>query len=163
LQWIFLLGVATGSRTMTAIAVLCWAAWLGALPEHGWAVWSAYLVSALIFTGMALGEYYGDTRPDTPSRKALFPALSRVAFGALAGALAATAIYQPVAGGVLDGAFGALFGTWAGYALRAAGARALKRDLPVALTESTVALALAIFAAWELHKEILFDLKRGAV
>src|SRR5579875_3298284 len=116
LQWIFLLGVATGSRTMTAVAVLCWAAWLGTLPEHGWAIWSAYLVSALIFTGMALGEYYGDTLPSTPSRKDTFPALSRVAFGALAGALAATAIYQPLAGGILDGALGALVGTWAGYA-----------------------------------------------
>lgn len=163
MQWIFLLGVATGSRTLTAVAVLCWAAWLGVIPEHGWAIWITYLVSALIFTGMALGEYYGDTLPTTPSRKDTFPALARLTFGALAGALAATAIYQPLAGGILDGALGALVGTWAGYALRMAGARKLKRDLPVALTESGLALALAIFAVFKLHQEILFDLKRGAV
>lgn len=163
MEWIFLLGVVTGCRTMTAIAVVCWAAWLGALPEHGWAIWITYLVSALIFTGFAVGEYIGDTLPTTPSRKAPGPVAARLVFGALVGALAATAIYQPVAGGVLTGVVGAAVGTWGGYALRMGSARRLGRDLPVALTESLVVLLLAIAAVWELHKGILIDLKRGAV
>jgi uncharacterized membrane protein len=162
-QWIVLLGIVTGMRTMTGIAVVCWAAWLGTLPEHGWAVWATYLVSALIFTGFAIGEYIGDTRANTPSRKAPGPALARIVFGALVGALAATAIFEPVAGGVLAGAGGALIGTWGGYAARMWGARRLGRDLPVALSESALALLLAVAAIWELHLGVLVDLKRGAV
>jgi uncharacterized membrane protein len=162
-EWIFLLGVVTGCRTMTAIAVLCWAAWLRILPEHGWAIWITYLVSALVFTGFALGEYIGDTRANTPSRKDLGPALARVVFGGLVGALAATSIYEPAAGGILAGVLGALAGTWGGYALRMALARRLGRDLPVALAESALAVVLAIVAVAQLHKGVLLDLKRGAV
>lgn len=163
LPWIFLLGVVTGSRTMTAIAVVCWAAWLGALPEHGWAIWITYLVSALVFSGFAVGEYIGDTLPTTPSRKDLGPATARLVFASLVGALAATAIYEPVAGGVLAGLVGALVGTWGGYALRTGAARLLGRDLPIAVMESAIALLLAIFAIWQLHQGILIDMKRGAV
>ena len=163
MQWIFLLGVVTGARTMTGIAVICWAAWLGVLPEHGWAVWITYLVSALVFSGFALAEYIGDTRSTTPSRKASGPAAARLAFGALVGALAATSIFEPVAGGILTGLLGAVVGTWGGYWLRLAVARRLGRDLPVALAESAFALALAIFAIWKLHQGVLVDLQRGVV
>ncbi len=148
---------------MTAIAVVCWAAWLGALPEHGWAIWVTYLVSALVFTGFAIGEYIGDTRPNTPSRKAPGPLAARLAFGALVGALAATSIYEPVAGGVLAGILGVLIGTYGGYALRMAGARWIGRDLPIALTESFIVLLLAILAVWHIHNGIVIDLRRGAV
>lgn len=163
MQWIFLLGVVTGCRTMTAIAVVCWAAWLRLLPEHGWAIWITYLVSALIFTGFAIGEYIGDTRPNTPSRKDTGPALARIVFAAVVGALVATATYEPVAGGVLAAVPGALLGTWGGYAIRVALARRLGRDLPVALAESAVALALAIVAVWQIHQGVLVDIKRGVV
>ncbi len=163
MEWIFLLGVVTGSRTMTAIAAVCWAAWLHLLPEHGWAIWVTYLVSALVFTGLALGEYVGDTLPKTPSRKELGPATARIAFGALVGALAATAVYQPVAGGILTGTAGAAVGTWGGFALRASAARRLGSDLPAAVGESALALGLAVLALWRLHVDILVDLKRGAV
>ena len=156
MQWIFLLGVASG-------AVLCWAAWMGVLPEHGWGKWITYLVSALVFTGFALGEDYGDTLPKTPSRKAPGPFAARLAFGSLVGALAATGIYEPVAGGILVGFAGALVGTLAGYALRVAAARRLGRDLPVALAESALAVVFAIWAIWNLHQGVLIDLKRGAV
>ncbi len=148
---------------MTAIAVVCWAGWMGALPEHGWAVWITYLVSALVFTGFAVGEYIGDTQPRTPSRKAPGPFAARLVFGALVGALAATAIYQPLAGGIIAGVAGAAVGTWAGYAARMGLARRLGHDLPVAITESLVVLLLAIFAVFQLHKGILVDLKRGVI
>ena len=163
MQWIFLLGVVTGCRTMTAMAVVCWAAWLGALPEHGWAIWITYLVSALVFTGFAIGELIGDTLPNTPSRKAPGPATARLFFGALVGALAATAIYQPVAGGVLAGGAGAAIGTWGGYAVRVVTAKRIGRDLPVAIAESLLAALLAIASVWQLHQGILVDLRRGTV
>lgn len=160
---ILFLGVVTGMRTMTGIAAVCWGAWLMWLPEHGWAMWSTYLVSAIIFTVLAIGEYIGDTRPKTPSRKAPGPAIARLVFGGLVGALAATAIVEPVAGGVLTGVVGAAIGTWGGYAVRAWGARRVGKDLPVALMESVFALVLAAFSVWSLHQGILVDQRRGAV
>lgn len=161
--WIVLLGVVTGARTMTGVAVVCWAAWLGALPEHGWGLWATYLVSALVFTGFAIGEYIGDTRPTAPSRKAAGPAAARLSFGALVGALAATSIYEPIAGGILAGVIGAIIGTWGGYALRVGLARRLGRDLPAAFAESALALLLAVLAVWEIHLGVLLDIQRGAV
>ena len=162
MDWVVLLGVVTGMRTMTGMAVVCWAAWLSWLPERGWAMWTTYLVSAAVFTALALGETVGDTRPNTPSRKTPGPALARLVFGGLVGALAAGAIVQPVAGGVLAGVAGAAIGTWGGYALRMWSARRIGRDLPIALAESALALGLALSAVWHLHVDILSDRVRGA-
>ncbi len=159
--WIFLLGIVTGMRAMTGMAVVCWAVWLAWLPEHGWAVWTTYLVSAIVFTVLAIGEYIGDTLPKTPSRKAPGPAAARLVFGVLIGALVATSIQQPLAGGILLGLLGAAVGTWGGYAARMRGAALVGRDLPVALGESVLALSLGIVAVWNLHQGILEDLRHG--
>ena len=32
--WMVLLGIVTGMRSMTGLAVLCWFAWLGLVPEQ---------------------------------------------------------------------------------------------------------------------------------
>jgi uncharacterized membrane protein len=148
--WMVVLGISTGMRTLTATAVLCWFAWLGLLPQHGWTFWVGNLISVIVFTLMALGEYVGDTRPSTPSRTTLPLVAARLFFGALAGTLSARAIQEPVAGGVLFGVVGALIGTYGGHRLRMAGARWLGRDLPVALSESALALVLAVLAAYRL-------------
>ena len=64
-----LLGVVTGLRTMTPMAVLCWFAYTTDLPVQGtWAFWTAKLVSVIIFTVLAAGEYFGDKLPRTPNR-----------------------------------------------------------------------------------------------
>jgi uncharacterized membrane protein len=149
--WIVLLGMTVGMRTMTAMAVLCWFAWSRLLPQDGWAFWTAYLVTAIVFTVMALGEYVGDTLPRTPSRTDPLLVGARLSFGALVGALAAHGIVEPVLGGILFGVIGALIGTYGGVRVRMYGARAVGRDLPVALMESGTALALALFACWQLH------------
>jgi uncharacterized membrane protein len=149
-----LLGISTGMRTMTATAVLCWAAWLRLVPQHGWSFWAGNLISVIVFTLLAVGEYYGDTLPTTPSRTNPPLLLARLAFGALAGSLAAQSLLEPVAGGVIFGAVGALIGTYGGYWLRRLGARALGRDLPVALSESALALGIALLAVHGLHLEV---------
>ena len=163
MDWVFLLGVVTGMRTMTAIAAVCWAAWLTRLPEPGWAAWTTYLASAVIFSVLAVGEYIGDTLPKTPSRKTPGPLAARLVFGALVGALGAHAISEPAAGGILAGVVGALVGAYGGYAARHWGAERMGADLPVALLESAFALALAGVSILQMHKGILVDLKRGAV
>ncbi len=145
------MGIATGLRTMTPMAVLCWFAYLKLLPETGWAFWAGSLISAIVFTVLALGEYVGDTLPRTPSRMAPGPLTARLAFGVLVGALIARAMLQPLAGGIIIGFFGALIGSYGGFRARAAVARWRGRDLPVAAGESLFALLLALGAAWALH------------
>ena len=161
--WIFCLGVVTGMRTMTAIAAVCWAAWMSWLPERGWATWTTYLVSAIVFTLLAAGEYVGDTLPKTPSRKAPAPFAARIVFGGLVGALGAQAITEPLAGGILAGVLGAVIGAMGGFAARRALSRRVGNDLPVAIAESVFAAALAAFSVWQLRTGIMIDLKRGAV
>ena len=151
-----LLGIATGMRTMTPMAVLCWAAYIGWLPVEGtWCFWMAKLVSPLVFTALALGEYVGDTLPQTPSRTDLPLVGGRLAFGILAGVVVATALTQPRAGGVIFGAIGALIGTFGGHRLRVAGAHWAGRDLPIALSESALALGFAVLSVTRIHHEVV--------
>lgn len=162
MDMILLLGVVTGMRSMTAIAALSWAAWLGLVPEQGWATWIAHLVVVILFTVCALAEYVVDTLPKTPRRTELGPALVRVIVGALVGAMAAVAIDEPVAGGIIFGAGGAIIGTWGGFFVRMTVARILRRDLPAALLETASAIALAMIAIAKLHHGIVLDLQKAA-
>jgi uncharacterized membrane protein len=87
---------------MTPIAVVCWFAWLALFPVHGtWASWSGNLFAVIVFSLMALGEYVADTLPKTPNRTAPGPAISRVVFAGLVGAITATSFMDPIAGGIL--------------------------------------------------------------
>jgi uncharacterized membrane protein len=162
MDMVLLLGVVTGMRCMTAIAVFCWAVWLGLIPELGWAVWSSYLIVAIVFTVCAAGEWVVDTLPKTPRRTEMGPALCRVVVGGLVGSLAAKAINEPVAGGIIFGALGALIGTWGGFFVRMTVARILRRDLPAALLETVSAIGLAVLAVARLHHGIVLDLRKAA-
>jgi len=153
--WMVLVGVVTGMRSMTALAVLCWFAWLGMLPETGWARWSATAVAAIVFGLCALGEYAGDLSPRTPSRTSAFPLTVRLVFGALAGALCAQALTEPIAGGVAFGLVGALIGSFGGVRLRVWLGSKVGRDWPVGISESAVALGLAVLAAMMVHHDIV--------
>ena len=158
MEWMVVLGIVTGMRSMTAIAAMCWAAYLLLLPQPGWGHWTSYLFSAIVFTLLALGEYIGDTLPRTPSRKSAGPAAARVVFGALVGALAAARINEPVAGGILAGVVGALIGTWGGWWVRDRLAKRLGHDMPVAIAESVLAVALAVTAVAVLHHNLAAEL-----
>jgi uncharacterized membrane protein len=136
---------------MTATAVLCWFAWLQILPQNGWTFWVGNIVSAIVFTVLALGEYYGDTLPSTPSRRDLPLVIGRLAFATFVGILAARTIDEPIAGGILFAIVGAFIGIYGGYSLRMWGAKLFGRDLPAALLESALALGLAVYAAWKIH------------
>jgi uncharacterized membrane protein len=161
MDMVLLLGVVTGMRSMTALAALCWAAWARLVPEHGWAMWSAYLVTAIFFTLCALGEYVVDTLPRAPNRTSHGPAIARVVIGALVGAMVAGAIGEPLAGGVIFGAFGALIGTWGSFWVRMSLDRLTGHDLPVALVESASAIALAMMAITRLHHGLVIEVQRG--
>jgi uncharacterized membrane protein len=153
--WMVLMGVVTGMRSMTALAVLCWFAWLGLLPEQGWAAWSATLVAAVVFGLCALGEYAGDLSPRAHSRTSTFPLIARMVIGAVAGALCAHALNQPLAGGVIFAVSGVLVGAYGGVSLRVSLARKVGKDWPVGVTESAVALGLAVLAAMVIHHDVV--------
>jgi uncharacterized membrane protein len=143
-----LLGLTTGLRSMTPIAVLCWFAYLGHLPVQGtWASWTAHLATAIVFTLFALGEFVSDTLPRTPNRTAPGPLIARLIFGGLAGSIAATALRGPALEGIVLGVLGAALGTFAGFMIRRDLVKRFGgRDLPVAIAEDLFAVFCAAFA-----------------
>jgi uncharacterized membrane protein len=145
-----LLGFATGLRTITPIAVLCWFAWLGYLPVEGtWAFWTANLISVVVFTLLALGEYIGDKLPQTPNRTALGPLLARLLFGGFVASIVATSIKLPGLGlnAVVLGIAGAAFGAYAGFLVRRQLVAGIGcSDWRVAVPEDLFALLSAVFA-----------------
>jgi uncharacterized membrane protein len=143
-----LLGLVTGMRTMTAMAVLCWFAYRGYLPLDGtWAFWAAKLVTAIVFTVLALGEYIGDKLPKTPNRTAPGPLLARVVFGGLVGAIVATGINGSGIEGVILGVGGALIGAFGGFLIRREIVLQLNcKDWPVGLVEDVSAVICAVLA-----------------
>jgi uncharacterized membrane protein len=143
-----LLGLATGMRTFTPMAALCWFAYFGFLPVDGtWAAWTARLWVAVVFTALALGEYVGDKLPRTPNRTAPGPLIARIVAGGLAGAICATAINGPELEGVLLGGVGAVLGAFAGFMVRRGLVEKIGcADWPIALTEDLSAIIIAVFA-----------------
>jgi uncharacterized membrane protein len=143
-----LLGIATGLRAMTPMAVLCWFAHLGYLPVQGtWAAWTARLGVAILFTVLALGEYVGDKLPRTPNRTAPGPLLARAVLGGLAGSICATAMHGAGLEGVVLAVAGALVGSFAGFMIRREVVQKLAcADWPIALVEDISAILAALFA-----------------
>ena len=143
-----LLGVGTGLRSFTPIAVTAWFARKGRLPVEGtWASWVAHPASVGLFTAAALGEYVADKLPGTPNRTAPGPLAGRIALGGLVGAIVATSFRRPVVNGIVMGVVGAVVGSFGGYYLR----RGLTKgaglpDVPVALSGDAAAVAMAVGA-----------------
>ena len=141
-----LLGVSTGLRSFTPLAVAAWFSRMGKLPVHGtWASWIGHPAAVGLFTAAALGEYIGDKLPNTPKRTAPLPLTGRLILGGLLGAIVATAFRRPLSGGIVLGALGAAAGTYGGFFLR----RGLTHgaglsDLPVAISGDVAAVALAV-------------------
>jgi uncharacterized membrane protein len=151
LAWLIaipLLGIVTGMRTFTPMAVLCWFAWAGHLSVgDSWASWTAKLSTAIIFTVLALAEYVGDKLPRTPNRSSPGPLIARLIFGGFIGAIAAAALDGAGIEGVILGVLGALIGTFASFLIRRDIVLRLKsKDWPVALVEDLSAILCAIFA-----------------
>jgi uncharacterized membrane protein len=143
-----LLGLVTGMRTFTPMAVLCWFAYAGHLPVDGtWASWTAKLATAIVFTVLAFGELIGDKLPKTPSRTAPGPLIARLVFGVLIGAIVATGLYGSEVEGVILSVLGVAVGAFGGYLIRREIVAQLGcKDWPVALLEDASAILCAVFA-----------------
>jgi uncharacterized membrane protein len=143
-----LLGAATGMRTFTPMAVLCWFAYAGYVPLDGtWAFWAASLVAAILFTVLALAELVGDKLPRTPDRTSTGPLLARLAVGGLIGGIVAAALNGSGIEGVLLGLGGVLVGAFGGYLIRhEIVERSGGKDWPVAVAEDLVTVGFAVVA-----------------
>ena len=142
---VMMLGVCTGLRTMTPVAVLCWFAYRNLLHLTGWRSFTANIIAVAIFTLMALGEYVGDKLPTTPSRTAPIGLAGRTLFGAFVGLVLAQPLVLNPAAAIVVGIVGALIGSYAGWFVRTRTVVALKvPDLPIALLEDVIAIALSI-------------------
>jgi uncharacterized membrane protein len=143
-----LLGLVTGMRTFTPMAVLCWFTYAGHLSVDGtWASWAAKLVTAIVFTVLALGEYIGDKLLNTPARIAPGPLIARLLFGGLIGAIVAASLDGSGVEGVILSVLGVAIGAFGGFLIRREiVARLGCKDWPVALVEDGSAILCAVFA-----------------
>jgi len=134
------IGVIAGLRTFTAPAVMSWAAvlhWINL--NNTWASWVGNLITAIIFSVLAVGELFLDKQPKTPPRTAPPSFIGRLIAGGFAGAVVGTVwavTYSALGAGVV----GAVLGTMLGYQARARLSGSFGRDLPAALLEDVVAV-----------------------
>jgi uncharacterized membrane protein len=94
---------------------------------------------------MAVGEAINDKLPKTPSRLVPPQFAGRVMIGALAGSAIGLSQGHLLLG-ALSGVIGSVVGTLAGSKARAFTAQLFGRDLPAALLEDVLAVALAVVA-----------------
>ena len=88
---IFAIGVLSGLRALSPIAVLCWLALLHRLPLTGWASFVGSKVAVVVFSLGAVGELISDKLPKTPSRLKQPGFTVRIVLGGLCGLLLAGA------------------------------------------------------------------------
>jgi len=143
---IFAIGLLSGLRALSPIAVLCWLALLHRLPLTGWASFVGSKVAVGLFSLGAVGELISDKLPKTPSRLKQPGFSVRIVMGGLCGLLLAGAGSFSLIGGVLVGAIGAVAGSYLGYFARSriTGNLGLP-DLPVALVEDVICIAGSFF------------------
>jgi len=137
----FLIGVIAGLRSLTAPAVVSWAAHLGWLKlENTWLAFLGYAATPYILSVLAIAELIADKLPKTPSRKAPLGFVTRLVTGALCGAAFGLADHSLVAG-LLAGIAGGVTGTLGGYEFRKRLVIAIGgKDLPIALLEDVIAI-----------------------
>jgi uncharacterized membrane protein len=136
-----LIGVVAGLRSLTAPAVVAWAAFLGWINmSHTWASWVANIITVIVLSVLAIGELVVDKLPKTPPRTAAPSFGARILLGAFAGAVLGT-VWGYKWGGLGAGIVGAVLGTLGGYEARTRLVASRGHDLPIALLEDLVAVA----------------------
>jgi len=139
---IFGIGILSGLRALSPIAVVCWLAMLHRLSLNGWVSFVGSKVAVGLFSLGAVGELISDKLPKTPSRLKQPGFTIRIVMGAFCGLVLATAATFSVIGGALLGAVGAVAGSYLGYFVRTrVTANFGLPDLPVALVEDVICIA----------------------
>ena len=145
--WPLVIGVLSGLRSLTPIALVSWAAHLRWIRlEDTWLVFLGYAATPYILTVLAIGELIADKLPSTPSRKAPVGFSARVVTGALCGGAIGTTILGPgLYQGLCAGIVGAVAGTFGGYEVRLRLTRATGNGTAIALLEDVIAIVGSYF------------------
>jgi uncharacterized membrane protein len=138
----FLIGVVAGSRSLTAPAVVAWAAHRNWIDLHSSPLsFMGSTAAVVVFMLGAVGELIADKLPSTPSRLKPPGFIARIVLGALSGAALAASSSQLMALGAVLGAAGGIGGAFAGYEVRTRLVRALGvPDFVIACVEDAVAI-----------------------
>jgi uncharacterized membrane protein len=141
------IGFAAGLRALVTPAVVAWAAHLGWLNLNNSALaFMGSIITAVVFSLLAVVELIGDLRPTTPKRTAPMPLVARILTGGLCGACVCAGSNQSLIIGAILGAVGGVIGAFAGYEVRRRLVAAWNiKDIFVAVLEDLVTIGLACF------------------
>lgn len=139
----FAVGFVVGLRSLTAPAIICWAAHLGWLHLGGTKL--AFLdrpSTVAVLTLLAVAELIADKLPQTPARTQPIGLLARVTMACFSAVALAIASERSLVMAAFVGIVGAIAGTFMGYKTR----RRLTvdaglPDMVVALAEDAIAIA----------------------
>jgi uncharacterized membrane protein len=142
----FLIGVVSGLRSLTAPAVVAWAAHRGWINlNHTPLHFMGSTAAVVIFTLFAVVELVADQLPSAPSRTAPPGLIARIVLGALCGAAIAVSGAQSIAMGAVLGATGGVAGAFGGYQVRTRLVKALKvPDFVIATLEDAVTIGAGL-------------------
>ncbi len=144
---LFLIGFVSGLRSMTAPAVVSWAAHLGWIDlSQTPLAFLGYSATPYILSLLALGELVTDKLPTTPSRKAALGFGARIVMGVFSGYALALGLGQSGIIGAVLGCVGAIAGTLGGYEARTRLTGAWGNGLIVALLEDAIAIGVGLAA-----------------
>lgn len=139
------IGIVAGLRSLTAPAVVSWAARLGWLNLGGSPLaFMGSTAAVAILSLAAIGEFVNDLLPKTPKRTAPAPLIARIVLGGLSGACLCASGGKSLLAGAALGGLGGVIGAFAGYQARSRLVNGLKvKDAIIAIPEDLVAIGLA--------------------
>ena len=142
----FCIGIVAGLRSLTAPAVVAWAAHLGWMNLSASPL--AFMASAWavgILTLLALVELVTDQLPKTPARTSAVPLGARIVTGLLSGTCVGIAGGGSLWPGALSGAVGGIAGAFGGYHARVGLVRGLHvPDFAIAIPEDLIAIGFGL-------------------
>jgi uncharacterized membrane protein len=142
----FSIGIIAGLRSLTAPALVSWAAHLGWLDLSGsWLSFLSSRAATIILSLLAFVELVADKLPKTPNRTDPGPLVFRVITGGLSSLAICASAHQSLVIGAILGVLGSIAGAFAGYEIRH---RLVKTfglpDFGVALAEDMVAIGCGL-------------------
>ena len=142
----FTIGIIAGLRSLTAPALVSWAAHLGWLDLSGSRLsFLGSRAAIIILSSLALAELVADKLPKTPKRTNLVPLVFRAITGGFSSMAICASAHQPLVIGTILGVLGSIAGAFAGYEIRRRLVEAFELpDFGVALAEDIVAIGCGL-------------------
>jgi uncharacterized membrane protein len=143
----FGIGIVAGLRSMTAPAVVSWAARFHRLDLHDsrLAFFSSG-IAAYTFSALGIAELVADKLPFVPNRTSPLPIAFRILSGAICGAALGVSANRLILQAALLGGLGAVNGAFGGFHVRRLLVKYVKiPDLGIALAEDALAIGAGLF------------------